>query len=210
MRGHEFVSQVLGPPSLLAAKEVFISVDVETYGGSPRRHGMLSLGACEVGSPGTDFYTVIQPLNENFDPEAMAVLARTGLTMEYAKIHGLLPWDAMFEFRKWITAVSSGRKPVFVALPLGFDWRFVADYFDLFVGPGPAWNPFGKSGLDVRSYFLALTGFGWTQASSNDIRKIFSPRTMHTHHALDDAIEQAEIFEQMLLEARRNNRRRRS
>ena len=155
---------------------------------------MLSIGACLVGKTDVNFYAVIKPTGADFVPEAMAVLEPTGLTMNFAEMHGLEPSVAMAGFERWLLEIEGLKNPIFVSHPLGFDWRWVANYFDLYLGR----NPFGRTGLDMKSYFAGLTGCDWDDTSKNQLVKRFLPKSPHTHHALDDAIEQAEIFEQML------------
>lgn len=196
MRNHENVFKVTAGEVPIREGCVYISVDVETSGSSRRRHSMLSLGACVVGNTKLQFYSVLRPISDGYNQGAMMVLKPTGLTMAFAREHGLSPLLAMFEFERWILHVSQNRKyqPVFAAHPLGFDWPRVDDYFDTFLDR----NPFGRTGLDMKTYFAGLTGCNWLHTGKDELAKRFPPHTQHTHHALDDAIEQAEILEQML------------
>ncbi|MEM3008577.1 MAG: 3'-5' exonuclease, partial [Candidatus Nitrosotenuis sp.] len=83
---------------------------------------MLSVGACEVGNIENGFYAEIQPISDNFDPEALEVC---GLSMEKLKITGLSPPDAMMRFAQWIKWTAKEKYPKFVGFNLGFDWQFV-------------------------------------------------------------------------------------
>ena len=74
---------------------------------------------------------------------------------------------------------------------------FVNDYFHRYLGH----NPFGHSALDIKAFYMGLSGASWEETSMRYI----APRYLHdqqlTHHALRDALDQAEIFQRMLYEA---------
>lgn len=171
--------------------ETYISVDVETSGPIPGEFSMLSLGACVVGNTNQTFYTEIKPLNDNFIKQALAV---NGLKIEDLKIKGEKPAEAMGRFEKWVKQVSGDYRPVFVAFNATFDWSFTHWYFVKFLGR----NPFGISGLDIKAYYMGMKNVGWGETTKKHVRSQFQPKTQHTHNALDDAREQAEIFEKML------------
>jgi hypothetical protein len=50
---------------------------------------------CEVGNIKTTFYIEIQPITENFIPEAMKV---NGLSLENLKQNGISPYEEMSKF----------------------------------------------------------------------------------------------------------------
>jgi hypothetical protein len=69
--------------------DVHISVDVEADGPIPVVHSMSSLGACVAGAfdgkrftrldpAAATFYAELQPVSEEFDPQAAAVSGWTG------------------------------------------------------------------------------------------------------------------------------------
>lgn len=152
---------------------------------------MLSLGAVVMDDPKATFYVELQPTNENFVPEAMKAVGRTLADFRHA---GRDPRKAMTMFRQWIKAVSGHSKPVFVGFNAAFDWAFVNFYFHQYLGE----NPFGIGGVDIKSYYMGLSGCKWDDTRSSRIPREFKGRERpHTHHALDDAIEQAEYFRRM-------------
>jgi len=59
-------------------------------------------------------------------------------------------------------------------------------------------NPFGFSGLDIKSYYMGLKGVRWSETTSSQLPDEFLPDRPQTHNALDDAIAQASIFERLL------------
>lgn len=169
-------------------KETLISVDVETAGPNPGNYSMLSIGACLVDDPSQGFYIEIAPVNEAMTPEARAV---AGFTIEQLRKDGTEPAQAMLEFESWVhSVVASECTPVFVGFNAAFDWMFVCDYFERFLGR----NPFGHSALDIKSYYLGSVGGDWSESSM----RVLSPRFLDgrelSHNALGDAQDQAALF----------------
>jgi DNA polymerase III epsilon subunit-like protein len=170
--------------------ECFISVDVETSGPIPGEYSMLALGACVVGKRDEGFYAELQPLNGNAVSEALKV---TGLDMSELERTGELPAVAMRKFCDWLEQASRGAKLVFVGFNAGFDWSFINWYMHRFLGQ----NPFGFAPLDIKSYYMGLTGCDWEDTRSSRIRPEYQPDSLGNHHALADARAQAEMFEKM-------------
>jgi DNA polymerase III epsilon subunit-like protein len=173
-------------------EELYISVDIEASGAIPGLFSMLSTGACVVGDVNKGFYIELKPLNDNFDAEAMQFTG--GLSLETLKRNGTDPKTAMAQFEQWIREVSGNKRPVFVAFGASFDWMFVHWYFITFLGR----NPFGHNGIDIKAYYMGMKHKKWSETGRKAIEKEFPARTAHTHNALEDAIGNAEIFEQML------------
>ncbi len=171
--------------------EVYISVDVETAGPIPGEYSMLSLGACVVGQTTQTFYVELKPFNENYTKEALEV---GRFSLKKLKIEGEEPAHAMERLENWIKDVSEQSRPVFVAFNATFDWSFTHWYFIKFLGR----DPFGISGLDIKAYFMGARKSSWGDTVKKKISILYPSKTTHTHNALDDAKEQAEIFEQML------------
>jgi ribonuclease T len=154
---------------------------------------MLSLGACVVGTLDRRFYVELAPINGNADPAAIAI---TGFSLEDLAARGTAPEAAMAAFDRWITEVAPpGSQPIMVAYPVAFDWMFVAYYFHRFLGR----NPFGIAGLDLASFHAGMTVHtaGMTDLLGG-IDALVATRAPLTHNALDDALAQARLFEQLL------------
>lgn len=154
--------------------EAYISVDVEASGPIPGEYSLLSIGACIVTNTCQNFYSELKPLNNNFIARAMAV---NGLSLAKLK------------------KVSAETKPVFVGFNATFDWSFTHWYFMKFLGH----DPFGISGLDIKAYFMGRHRVSWRETNKKRVRSLYPSQTGHTHNALDDAKEQAEIFAQLVL-----------
>jgi ribonuclease T len=176
-------------------KEIYISVDIEASGPVPATYSMLSLGAARVDDPKQTFYVEMKPTSDSFEPEAMKVVGRT--LGEFAE-KGRDPKDAMLAFRDWLALVARGGKPVFVGFNAVFDWAFVNFYFHHHLGE----NPFGFGGIDIKSYYMGMSGCTWDDTRSSRIASDLKSPTPHTHNALDDAIEQAEMFRRMRKKAK--------
>lgn len=172
-------------------EEAFISVDVEASGPIPGEYSMLSVGACEVGKVNDGFYAELQPISEKYVKEALEVC---GLSMEKLRETGMSPYEAMRKFAEWTEWTAKERRPVFVGYNAGFDWSFVNYYFVRFAGE----NPYGVSALDIKSVWLGMTGSSWSGTSKTRVKRNLGIVAEHTHNALDDAKEQAIIFQKMI------------
>ncbi len=170
--------------------ECNISVDVEASGPIPGEYSMLSIGACVVNETEKQFYAEIKPINGNYIKKALEVCK---LSMADLAVSGEDPAAAMKRFVSWVSSVSNGRLAVFCSFGT-FDWMFVKWYLIKFAGDGT----FGPNGCDMKSYYAGMMGVGFGDARKKLMDKRFKPNKGHTHNALDDALEQAEIFEKFL------------
>jgi hypothetical protein len=91
----------------------------------------------------------------------------------------------------WVVEQAAGRRPVLVGYPVVFDWMFLHWYFVRFTGR----SPFGFSGaLDMKTMYQQKSGVVLEKAGRRDLPAFLVPAAPHTHNALDDAVEQGEIF----------------
>ncbi|GAB4425739.1 MAG: hypothetical protein Kow002_15140 [Anaerolineales bacterium] len=172
--------------------EFYISVDVETAGPNPGTYAMLSIGACAVLEPARAFYVELKPDKEAVLPAALQV---SGLDMDELAQNGQDPKEAMRAFADWVASVTPpDHRPVFVAFNAPFDWMFVNDYFHRYLGR----NPFGHSALDMKALFMGITGVAWSETSFEKVTKYYKINHPLTHHALQDARDQANVFRKML------------
>jgi hypothetical protein len=183
--------------------EIYISADIETDGPVPGRFSMLSFGLAAVATyDGVGVrrldarahaaYWELKPITKTFDPEALAV---NGLDRNRLLRTGQTPQEAMESAAKWVDAVAGDRSPVLVAYPVAFDWLFLHWYFETYLGR----SPFGHGRcLDIRSLYVGATGSTFTESSKRHMPNHLIPRVAHTHHALDDAIEQGQLFVNLL------------
>lgn len=183
--------------------EIYISADIETDGPVPGTFSMLSFGLVAVATFDGETvsrldarahsqYWELVPIGERFDPEALAV---NGLDRDRLIETGQDPGDAMRSAARWVERIALGRRPVLVAYPVAFDWMFLHWYFQTFAGS----SPFGHSScVDIRSLYMGAAGVPFAQSSKKHVPDELQPRTAHTHHALEDAIEQGQLFVNVL------------
>lgn len=184
-----------------AAPEVYVSVDVETAGPNPSQYSLLSIGACLATDPNRSLYVELQPVNGNYDPQALQI---SGLSMEELSRSGLAPADAMRQFESWLAAlVPQGSLPVFVGFNAPFDWMFVNDYFYRYLGR----NPFGHTALDIKALYMGMSGVPWTETTMRRVAPYYADHLALSHHALHDAQDQAQLFVKILSDIRRRKSR---
>jgi DNA polymerase III epsilon subunit-like protein len=174
--------------------EVYICVDVETSGPIPVDYSLLSIGACSVYEPRSTFYIELKPISENITAAAAEVHK---LSMERLTQNGISPVAAMQRFEEWIAQQTpDGKLPIFVAFNAAFDWMFVNYYFIHYLG----YNPFGHAALDIKAYFMGHARVPWSQTSWRYISPQLTEKNSLTHHALQDALDQADLFVKILEE----------
>jgi DNA polymerase III epsilon subunit-like protein len=174
--------------------QTYISVDVETAGPNPSTYSMLSIGACDVFDTQKTFYVEIKPINENKIDSALAI---SGLDWQDLIDSGLPPAEAMSNFANWVNGISQNSSiPIFVAFNAPFDWMFVNDYFQRYLGH----NPFGYTALDVKALYMGLHKVSWEKTSMQYVSNRYLDAQSLSHHALQDALDQAKIFRKMLIE----------
>jgi ribonuclease T len=177
--------------------ETYVSVDVETAGPSPSVYSLLAIGACLVDDPAQTFTIELQPIHDRATAEALAI---SGLSLERLARDGVPPAEAMARFEAWLErAVPAGHLPVFVGFNAAFDWMFVADYFHRFLGR----NPFGHTALDLKAYAMGLQGGDWSDTTKAALSARYPDIPPLSHNALQDALDQAELFRRMRDEAHR-------
>ncbi|MFJ9629868.1 3'-5' exoribonuclease domain-containing protein [Streptomyces sp. NPDC101175] len=191
----------------MAARRVrpslYLSVDIEADGPIPGPYSMLSFGAAVAGTQDADgftpadaekltFYRELRPISAEFVPEALAV---SGLDRERLGREGAEPAAALGEFTDWVRDVSVGAQPVMCGYPASYDWMFLYWYLIRFTGA----SPFGHSGcLDMKTLYAAKARLPLRAVAKGTMPRELLSRRRHTHHALDDAIEQAELFANLM------------
>jgi hypothetical protein len=183
----------------MSRSEVYFSVDIEADGPIPGPFSMLSVGIAVAGrlqdgeftaaDPDRQtFYRELAPISTEHVPEALAV---SGLDRAALVDSGADPVDAMTDLANWIGETADGGRPVAVAYPAVFDWMWLYWYFVRFTGS----CPFGHSGvLDMKTLFAVKAGVPLSKAVKRLMPPELHSRRPHTHHALDDAKEQADLF----------------
>jgi hypothetical protein len=179
---------------------MYFSADVETDGPIPGPFSMLSFGLVFAGSFDGDtfsrpaqydksFYRELRPISDDFQVDALRV---NGLDRERLQRDGSAPTTAMTEAAEWVTALAGAARPILVAYPLSFDWSFLYWYFTRFSSAG---SPFNHSQcFDIKTAFAVKARIPIASAGRRRLMPSLRSNGIHTHNALDDAIEQAQVF----------------
>lgn len=180
--------------------EVYVSTDIESDGPIPGPHSMLSFASAAFDAKGALLGTFTANLRTLDGATAHPETARfwEDNPDAFAATRSDLrdPAEAMRDYAAWVRALPG--RPVFVAYPAGFDFTFVYWYLIRYAGE----SPFGFSALDLKTLAMALLRCDFRDATKRRMpRRWFSERP-HTHVALDDALEQGEMFSRMLAELR--------
>jgi len=128
-------------------------------------------------------------------PDALKV---SGFDLLRLEKEGQPPEKVMNNFRRWIETSAGDKKPIFVGFNGCYDWQFV-NWYCVSVG---GVNPFGFGGIDIKSYFMGLSGALWSKTTSSQLPREFQPDEPQTHNALEDARAQASIFQKLLAKKR--------
>lgn len=191
-------------PEATAATDVYFSVDVETDGPIPGAYSMLSFGIVVAGAydgqtfrradpTARTFYAELKPISERWQPEALAV---NRLDRDHLLATGQEPREAMSEAAAWVSAQAGGGRPVMVAFPVAFDWAFLYWYLVSFSDSG---SPFGHAScLDIKTAYSVKAGAPIASSGLRSIPAHLQSQRPHTHRALDDAAEQADLFANIL------------
>ena len=174
--------------------ELYVATDVEADGPIPGPYSMISFGMTVVGKPKLCFYTELKPISKDFQQQALEI---SGLDRERLIQEAPHPRLAMMKAADWINSLFKIGRPVFLAAPSVWDGMFIHWYFIKFLNMSP-FGPTG-SGIDLRSYWMGLTGCEWTESRIENIKNSLSlNRIEHKHHALEDAKEISLIFNSIL------------
>lgn len=180
--------------------DAYFSADIETDGPIPGPYSILSIGIVYAGTfdgesfirsnlNGDSFYRELKPISDNFQSEALSV---NGLDREKLLVTGEDPESVMMDAFDWIENISGAANPVLVAYPLSFDWTWLYWYFIRFCKRG---SPFEYSRcFDIKTAFAVKAALPISAAGRSHIPLELRSKRVHSHNALDDALEQADIF----------------
>lgn len=180
--------------------EVYVSGDIETDGPIPGPNSMLSLGA----SASTSEKGLISTFSVNFqllpgaspDPKTTKEFwDKNPEAWAACRVDPIDPRIAMDRFVSWVNKLPG--KPVFVGYPASFDFMFVYWYLIRFTGN----SPFSFSALDIKSYVSGMMATPFRESTKRNMPSRWFPKDRpHTHVALDDALEQGELYMNILKE----------
>jgi hypothetical protein len=179
--------------------DVYFSADVETDGPIPGPFSMLSFGLVVAGTfdgetfarpahYGHNFYRELRPVSDEFQVDALRV---NGLDRDRLQREGTLPAIAMNEAAQWVRECVGEGRPILVAYPLSFDWSFLYWYFIRFAKDGSLFNH--SQCFDIKTAFAVKAHIPIASAGRSRLMPSLRSNGVHTHNALDDAIEQAQV-----------------
>lgn len=184
--------------------ELFFSTDVETDGPIPGRYSMLSFGTAVFTGHGN----LIATYSANLEtlpgaiqnPETMLWWGTQKEAWEACRKNTRPAEEVMPEYVNWIKSIKlepTGHgeradkvRPVFVGYPAGFDFNFMYWYMIAFGGE----SPFSFSALDIKTYAMSVLGTDFRSSTKRNFPRSWFGKKRHSHVALDDAIEQGELF----------------
>lgn len=182
-------------------QEIYVSTDVEADGPIPGPNSMLSFGSAAFTAEGVLVSTFTANLEllegASGDPKTMAWWAKNQPAWAQTRTELMFPKEAMSRYLSWLKALPG--KPVFVGYPVAYDFMFVYWYLLRFAGE----SPFSHSALDIKTFAMAVLGLPYMESTKPNMPKRWFPTSPHTHVALDDAIEQGQLFCNMLAEHKR-------
>jgi hypothetical protein len=203
----------------VAKSEVYFSLDIEASGPVPGPWWMCSFGVCRTDDVSVGILRELKPLvlpgiSRPDVPASMDVVGQ-GLPREvtlgaadrdervarvraYYEQQGLEPRQALEDLRDWLAAHTGPReRSILIAGPATFDFMWIYWYWWQLLEEMP---PFGFSGLDLRSYFMGSHGVGFLGTGKRRYLKHYPNQLPHTHDPLDDARQQGQIWQDMLID----------
>lgn len=164
---------------------MYIVIDVESDGPSPFDRSMVCFGAVLVSDQTKTFYGQTRPINDTWNPDALAV---SGFSREeHEKFND--PKEVMEQFEKWILEVCGNSRPIFISDNVAYDWKWIDYYFHRYLGR----NPFGFSGRRIGDLYCGMV----MDASKNADWKRKFRKTRHSHHPIQDCLGNVESLLEM-------------
>ena len=187
----------------------YVVCDIEADGPIPGPHSMMSLGAVAVNKVGNifgEFEINFLPLKkakphsktmEWFNKNAPKALM-------YCKINQVEPQEGMKRFGNWLLTLPKPR--VMAAHPAPLDFMWINWYMQTFLKDEleepPFTKPFfdnkGQGAFDIKSYAAAVLKKDFTDIHRDTYPKDLHDNTKHTHKAIDDAREYAQLLIKLL------------
>ena len=187
----------------------YVVCDIEADGPIPGPHSMMSLGAVAVNKVGNifgEFEINFLPLKkakphsktmEWFNKNAPKALM-------YCKINQVEPQEGMKRFGNWLLTLPMPRVMAAHPAPLDFMWInwYIQTYLKDELEEPPFTKPFfdnkGQGAFDIKSYAAAVLKKDFTNLHRDTYTKDLHDNTKHTHKAIDDAREYAQLLIKLL------------
>ena len=184
-------------------KELFVSVDIEADGRIPGRNSMLSFGsaAFTLDKELVGFYSAnLETLpGAEGDPETMEWWRSQPEAWAACRQDPVDPAQAMPDYVEHLASLKAAHgRPTFIGYPVAFDFGWMNWYLHRFAGR----NPFGISGLCLKSFAAARLECPFQAATKRNFPRRWFDRLRHSHVALADAVEQGAMGINMIREGR--------
>jgi len=183
--------------------DILVSVDGEFTGPIPPLFSMISFGAVAYAADGKELSrfkaNLLELAGSARDPVSMAWWAEHPEAWAAATKNPIGPEEGMRNFDAWLR--SLGGRPRLMGWPLPVDFLFIYWYYVRFLGERP---PFGKDGLDIKSYAAGKLGLEFGAASrtvKEDLDWLGIRVRGLEHDPADDADRQGRLY--FALSARR-------
>jgi len=186
----------------------YVVCDIEADGPVPGPHSMFSLGAVAVNKNGEQFgefeinflplknakpHPIIMKWFTTFAPEAL----------EYTKHNQISPKEGMNKFGDWLLTLPTPR--VMAAHPAPLDFMWINWYMQTFLSDRleppftfPFFDSKGQAAFDIKSYAAAVLHKDYREVNRDDYDLKFHDNTKHTHKAIEDAREYAQLLIKLL------------
>tara|TARA_B100001173_G_C15696573_1_gene424233 strand:- start:11 stop:592 length:582 start_codon:yes stop_codon:yes gene_type:complete len=187
----------------------YVVCDIEADGPIPGPHSMISLGAVAINREGKelgDFEINFLPL-ENAKPHPTTMKWFTTYAPEAFKLskqNQVSPKEGMNRFGNWLLTLPKPRVMAAHPAPFDFMWinwyihTFLADRVDKVPFSMPFFDSNGQAAFDIKSYASAVLQKDFIEIHRENYSKEFHDNTKHTHTAIDDAREYAQLLIKLL------------
>jgi DNA polymerase III alpha subunit (gram-positive type) len=176
--------------------EIYVSTDIEADGPIPGPYSMLSFASAAYMADKIlvdTYYATLDTLpGATVHPDTKRWWEGHPEAWEASRQDTRPAEQVMLEYVEWLKKLPG--KPVFVAHPAAYDFMFIYWYLIRFAGE----SPFGSVALDMKTLAMSLLGIEFFQATKGNMPNAWFDPAKHTHIALDDALEQGELFCNML------------
>ena len=187
----------------------YVVCDIEADGPIPGPHSMMSLGAVAVNKEGNifgEFEINFLPL-KNAKPHSKTMEwfnKNAPKALTYCKINQVEPQEGMKRFGNWLLTLPKPRVMAAHPAPLDFMWVnwYIQTYLRDELEEPPFTKPFfdnkGQGAFDIKSYAAAVLKKDFTNLHRDTYTKDLHDNTKHTHKAIDDAREYAQLLIKLL------------
>jgi len=187
----------------------YVVCDIEADGPIPGPHSMMSLGAVAVNKEGNiygEFEINFLPL-KNAKPHSKTMEwfnKNAPKALTYCKINQVEPQEGMKLFGTWLLTLPKPRVMAAHPAPLDFMWInwYIQTYLKDELEEPPFTKPFfdnkGQGAFDIKSYAAAVLKKDFTNLHRDTYTKDLHDNTKHTHKAIDDAREYAQLLIKLL------------